>query len=152
MGTHYKGSPTETRALDTYIKLMRSADGIRNALEQHLSSHNLTENQFGTLEVIYHLGALYQHELGQKLFTSKGNLTILLDKLEARELVRRERSSTDRRLIAIHLTDAGRSLVETILPEHVARIVALMNILEPNEQRSMARLSKRLGLHARESK
>jgi MarR family transcriptional regulator, 2-MHQ and catechol-resistance regulon repressor len=151
MGTHYKGSAEEIRALDAYIKLMRAADSVRTALEHHLAAHDLTENQFGTLEAIYHLGALHQHELGRKLFTSKGNLTVLLDKLESRGLVRRERSSADRRLVAIHLTDAGRETVRSILPGHVARITALMNSLEPNEQRNLARFSKRLGLHARES-
>ena len=150
MGTHYRGTPKQTRALDAYIKLMRAADSVRSALENHLNAHDLTENQFGALEAIYHLGPLHQHELGRKLFTSKGNLTVLVDKLEARGLVQRERDSNDRRLIAVHLTDAGRSTVRNILPNHVARITALLGVLEPNEQRNLAKLSKRLGLQARE--
>jgi MarR family transcriptional regulator, 2-MHQ and catechol-resistance regulon repressor len=152
MGTHYQGSPKEIRALNAYIKLMRAADSLRGHLERHLAAHNLTENQFGALETIYHLGALHQHELGRKLFTSKGNLTALLDKLERAGLVRRERSQTDRRLIAVHLTEAGQSLVGSILPGHVAQITALMSVLDAREQRSLEGFCKLLGLHAQETR
>ena len=48
--------------------------------------------------------------LGRALALTAPNLTLLLDRLVQRELVRRERSLTDRRSQHIVLTDAGRML------------------------------------------
>lgn len=148
MPSHYNGTDDEIRALNTYIKLMRATNTIQTRLERRLAISNLTENQFGTLEMIYHLGAVHQHVLSQKLFTSKGNVTVLVDRLEKRGLVRRERSTDDHRLVSVHLTDAGRNLVETILPEHVTAIVELISVLKPKEQENLATLCKKLGVSA----
>jgi MarR family transcriptional regulator, 2-MHQ and catechol-resistance regulon repressor len=148
MATHYDGSKDEIRALNAYITLMRAADSVRSVLERRLLSLNLTENQFGTLEMLYHLGPVHQHVLGRKLFTSKGNVTVLVDQLEKRALVKRERDGTDRRLVAVVLTNTGRELVESLLPDHVTVITELFSALEPGEQETLARLCKKLGLNA----
>ena len=47
----------------------------------------LTPTQFGVLEALLHKGPLSQRELGQKVLTSAGNMTDLIDKLETRGLV-----------------------------------------------------------------
>ena len=150
MPSHYRGSRAELRALGAHIKLMRAAGSVQAVLERRLLEHQLTENQFGALEMLYHLGPQHQHALGQKLFTSKGNVTVMVDRLERRGLVRRERDAHDRRLVGVHLTDAGRELVQAILPGHVQTIVALMSALGPKEQEALAALCKRLGLAASE--
>jgi MarR family 2-MHQ and catechol resistance regulon transcriptional repressor len=150
MPTHYRGPARERRALEAYIKLMRAADSVRGALEDSLAAQQLTENQFGALETVYHLGAMPQFELSRKLFTSRGNLTVLLDQLERRDLVRRVRGTTDRRSVSVHLSDAGRALVEDLLPTHVGRITELFGVLEEGEQTELARLCKTVGLNARE--
>ena len=56
MGTHYKGSKKEMRALDSYTKLMRAADTINSAVNLSLSKFGLTESQFNVLDALYHLG------------------------------------------------------------------------------------------------
>jgi MarR family transcriptional regulator, 2-MHQ and catechol-resistance regulon repressor len=146
MPTHYQGTHQETRALNTYIKLMRAADSVQSQLDLALHEDSLTENQFGTLEVLYHLGPMHQRELGQKLFTSKGNITHVLENLERHQLVKRERNATDRRQIMVRLTTSGRKTVERVLPQQVAQIVALFAGLTPVEQDTLGELCKKLGL------
>jgi MarR family transcriptional regulator, 2-MHQ and catechol-resistance regulon repressor len=146
MGTRYKGTPTEVRALDAYIKLMRAANSVNARLERRLLGLGLTENQFGVLETLFHLGPLHQRELGQKLFTTGGNITMVIDNLEKRGLARRERGTADRRYVTVHLTDAGRDLIARIFPGHVAAIVAELAILSPAEQDELGRLCRKLGL------
>ena len=150
MPTHHKGSPGQTRALNAYIKLMRASESVQSQLDQHLGAHNLTESQFGVLEVLYHLGAMYQNELGAKLFTSKGNVTHVLDNLEKRDLVRRQRNPNDRRQVLVDLTATGRETVKAVLPDHVARIVTLFSSLSAKEQDTLGALCKKLGLSIRE--
>jgi MarR family transcriptional regulator, 2-MHQ and catechol-resistance regulon repressor len=146
MGTRYRGTPDEVRALDAYIKLMRAAGSVNARLERRLEARGLTENQFGVLEVLLHLGPLAQHVLGSKLFTSRGNITVIVDNLERRGLVRRERGATDRRYITVHLTDPGRALIERLFPDHVAAIVAEFSALTPAEQERLGALCRKLGL------
>ncbi len=76
--------------------------------------------RFGLRKVEYSLllmllanGPLTPKRLGQALALSGPNLTLLLDRLQDRDLLRRERSATDGRSQNIVLTDAGRSLTQT---------------------------------------
>lgn len=146
MPTHYTGSPDETRALDAYIKLTRAAETATERVNAHLAELNLTISQFGVLEALYHLGALYQHQLAVKILKSTGNITHVIDQLEGRGLVERQRSAQDRRHIAVHLTDAGRTLIAEFFPRHAARVAAEFSVLSADEQETLARLCKKLGL------
>ncbi|WP_373046663.1 MarR family winged helix-turn-helix transcriptional regulator [Vulgatibacter sp.] len=146
MGTHYKGSETEIRALDTYIKLMRAVGSLGSSLERRLDEEGLTGSQFGILEALLHLGPLCQRDLGQKLLTSGGNVTTVVDNLEKRGLVQRVRSEEDRRFVTVHLTDEGKRLITAVFPRHLARIVEALAALEPDEQEGLGRLCKKLGV------
>jgi MarR family 2-MHQ and catechol resistance regulon transcriptional repressor len=145
MGTRYQGTPDEIRALDAYIKLMRAADSVFQRTHSHLTGHGLTPTQFAVLEALYHLGALSQVELARKLLKSTGNITTVLQHLEARGLVRRQRRAEDQRVLEVSLTDAGRAAVERILPDHVRGIAADLSALTPDEQETLAALCRKLG-------
>jgi MarR family transcriptional regulator, 2-MHQ and catechol-resistance regulon repressor len=145
LGTRYKGKAAEVRALDTYIKLMRASQSVSSRIERRLDDLDLTINQFGVLEALHHLGPMCQRALGEKLLTSGGNITMVVDNLERRKLVRRERDATDRRYITVHLLPEGRALIEKIFPGHVARITDEMSALGAGEQEELQRLLKKLG-------
>lgn len=145
MATHYQGSEQEKRALNAFITLMRAADSLNAKLGQGLTEHDLTASQFGVLEILLHLGPLCQKELAQKLLVSGGNVTMVVDNLEKRELVTRQRSTTDRRLVTVALTPSGRKLIAAAFPGHLATIVAQLGILSPAEQETLRRLCRTLG-------
>jgi MarR family 2-MHQ and catechol resistance regulon transcriptional repressor len=146
MGTHYKGTAKEILALDTYIKFMRAIDSVKKRIDYQQTVGNLRGSQFGTLEMLFHLGPRHQKEIGQKLLISKSNVVAVIDKLEKQSLVKRERSVEDRRCIFVHLTEKGREEVERLLPIHTAAIVEQMNHLTAAEQRELGRLCRKLGL------
>lgn len=146
MGTHYKGSPREVRALEAYIKLTRASESVNAKLMSQLSVENLTTSQFGTLEALYHLGPLCQKAIGQKILKSGGNITLVVDNLEKRGLVERVRNTDDRRFITVGLTAAGRALIERVFPEHAGRIVEAMKSLTAQEQEQLSALCKKLGV------
>ncbi|MCA9945503.1 MAG: MarR family transcriptional regulator [Anaerolineales bacterium] len=146
MGTHYNGSEEEILALDCYIKLFRAAESVSQSINAHLRAYDLTLSQFGTLEAIYHLGPMQSGELGQKILKTRGNMTMVIDHLEKRGLVTRQRRADDRRRVDIHLTEDGRSLIATILPTHVAGVVQSLSPLTMAEQQQLADLCRMLGL------
>jgi MarR family transcriptional regulator, 2-MHQ and catechol-resistance regulon repressor len=145
MGTHYSGTETEVRALNTFIKLIRAAESVSARVHRHLDEVNLTVSQFGVLEALLHLGPMCQKDLAQKLLKTGGNLTLVIDNLEKRQLVRRERDSNDRRQIYVHLTRSGEELINDIFPLHVMAVVEDLKILNPLEQEQLDRLCWQLG-------
>lgn len=144
--TSYQGSKEETRALNTYVKLMRAAESVSARIHGHLSDAGLTVSQFGVIEALQHLGPLSQAEIAKKILKSTGNITMVIDNLEKRGLVRRKRSNTDRRFYAIHLTPEGKKMISRIFPNHAGKIVRAMNVLTDKEQETLGNLCRKLGL------
>jgi MarR family transcriptional regulator, 2-MHQ and catechol-resistance regulon repressor len=146
MKNRYRGSRDEVRALNAYLKLMRAAETITGRIHRHLSRANLTISQFGVLEALYHLGPMTQVEIGMKILKSSGNMTLVIDNLEKRGLVRRERSREDRRFFTIHLTAEGKKLISGLFPSHAVKIMEELGTLTPAEQEELGRLCRKLGL------
>lgn len=143
--TRYKGSEEEARALGVYVKLMRAAESVTARIHRRLDAVGLTISQFGVMEALYHLGPLAQIELGKKILKTSGNITMVIDNLEKRGLVRRQRSREDRRYVTVHLTGAGEKLIRAFFPVHAARIIAEMSILTVSEQEQLGQLCRKLG-------
>ena len=146
MGTHYEGTPKEEKTLDAFIKMMRASESINNRLNRQLSDNDLTISQFGVLEALYHLGALNQKALAEKLLKSGGNITLVIDNLEKNGWVERQRNPEDRRSILIHLTPEGEKLIKDYFPRHLNHIMNEFNILSDKELEQLACICKKLGL------
>ncbi len=142
----FRGNNQNARALGTYVKLMRAAESITSRVHKHLAAAGLSVSQFGVLEALYHLGPLTQSDLGRKILRSSGNITLVIDNLEKRGLVRRERDRTDRRFFIVHLTDEGQKLIGKIFPPHAAVIKNELGVLSAAEQKTLGDLCKKLGL------
>jgi MarR family 2-MHQ and catechol resistance regulon transcriptional repressor len=145
MPTHYQGSPEEILALNTFIRLTRAVESLTARISRYDTLCGLTISQFGVLEALYHLGPMCQHEVSAKLLKSTGNITLVLDNLEKRGLVKRVRTEHDRRMVTIVLTGAGHDLIDQILPRHIEAIVDEMQTLTPAEQDILGQLCRKLG-------
>jgi MarR family 2-MHQ and catechol resistance regulon transcriptional repressor len=146
VGTKYRGTATEIRALNTYIKLMRATDSLASSLARDIADQTgLTMSQFGVLEALLHLGSMNQGDICQKLLLSGSNLTTVIDNLEKRRLVARQRRSDDRRVVDVSLTEKGRSLITKIFPAHARRITSALSALTPKQQDQLAALCRTLG-------
>ena len=150
MGTHYHGRADEVRALDALIKLVRCASSLQARLEPALREAGFTGNQFGVLEALLHLGPQEPCELGPRLLTSRPNVILLVDQLEARGLVRRTAVEHDRRRVRVELTAAGKRAITRAFAGHVQRVVRELSALSGPEQETLGRLCKRLGRGAAE--
>lgn len=145
MPTHYRGTVEEERGLSAFINFMRAADSVVARLDAQIEMGGLTHGQFAVLEALLHLGPLNQRDLARKLLRSGGNVTVVIDNLEKRGWVRRERQKQDRRMVIVSLTSAGRRLIARIFPRHAAAITAEMSRLSPDEQETLRALCRKLG-------
>ncbi|MCC7138843.1 MAG: MarR family transcriptional regulator [Planctomycetes bacterium] len=145
MGTRHQGPADEVLALDVFVKLVRATEAVSDRVHGHLRADRLTVSQFGVLEALLHLGPMCQKELGSKLLRSGGNVTMVVDNLEKRGLVRRERRPENRKFVTVHLTEEGRALVRRVFPRHVEAVVRELSILSAAEQETLGRLLRTLG-------
>ena len=106
----------------------------------------ILRTEFRRLGYDFRVQTLCTVELAQKLLLSTGNITTVIQNLEKRDLVCRQRSTNDQRYMQVSITDSGRALIASIFPSHVQGIVDIMNALTPEEQQTLAQLSRKLGL------
>lgn len=83
--------------------------------------HGLTSVQWAPLMIISRGGNPTAASLARDLNTDTGAMTRMLDRLEAKGLLLRSRSATDRRVVELTLTDQGRELT-TMIPHHLAAV------------------------------
>ncbi len=141
----FKGTPAQERALSAYVKLERAAGAAFAYARVGLEEEGLTLSQFAVLEALYHLGPLFLGDLARRILTSSGNLTLVVDNLQKRGLVKRKQQGKDKRFILATITPAGKKLIARIFPEHARRITEVMARLKPDEQEQLGDLCRKLG-------
>ena len=100
--------------------MRRVLAAITQAADRRLEPDGLTHTQWGPLFMLRSCRASTVAELARELQTDPGAMTRLLDRLEAKGLCRRERSTDDRRVVRIALTpegDAAASRVPGVLAQ-----------------------------------
>ena len=95
------------------IKLLGQLLGRK--FQERLEPFGLTPFHWVVLCCLWEEDGLATSSIGEKLQQVGGTLTGVLDRMEERGLVRRERDARDRRIWRIWLTEAGSQL-ETVLP------------------------------------
>ncbi len=132
-------------ALRLRVTLDRCHSTCDKAIAEKAKEYGLTWSLLRTLEALYHLGPLSLGELGDKLLVTSGNLTYVMNRLEDKGLVYRDRSSDDRRVVRAKLTPAGRALLADVLPGYFDFIEHLSRHLTTTQQKRLGTLLKRLG-------
>jgi DNA-binding MarR family transcriptional regulator len=109
---------TETWSMDESLGyLIHQVRGrIVAAIDAELVPLDITWAQWGTLLKIANGHARTASELSRCMAGDTGSTTRMLDRLEQKGLIRRERSSEDRRIVRLFLTEAGQQLYPRLPP------------------------------------
>ena len=92
---------------------------LSNAVDAELAGHDITAAQWATLKHIDAGRGGTAAELCRNIGCDTGSVTRMLDRLEEKGLVRRTRSTEDRRVVHLELTEAGRTLCPKLTPAAV---------------------------------
>ncbi|MFA9558981.1 MarR family winged helix-turn-helix transcriptional regulator [Evansella sp. AB-rgal1] len=79
----------------------------------NLHKKEISPTHFAILMLLEEAGKLPTTEIGKRLLILKSNLTPLINKLIAKDLVEREAADHDRRIMYIQLTDHGRQFLKS---------------------------------------
>src|SRR6266516_4235753 len=91
------------------------AEHARARFERELASEGIRSKHAAVLVVIDAEGPMSQRALGRRLRIDKSPMVGLVDDLERLGLAERRRGRSDRRVQDIHVTDAGRAVLERVM-------------------------------------
>lgn len=126
--------------LGLLLALYRAVKNVRRREVPVITARGVTFPQFEVLEALYHLGELTVSQLIEKTLSSIGNVSVVLDHMEADGYLSRRKSRQDRRVTVVRITARGRRLMERIFPEHLANVTRFLDDLSVSERRSLTRL------------
>lgn len=101
--------PSTNRSLP--ILLLRARERVMGPIRAMLSDAGVTEQQWRVLRVLDEFGPLEATRISEAACLLLPSLTRILQKLEAKGLVRRHRDADDKRKQIIEITDSGRHLI-----------------------------------------
>ncbi|WP_338044396.1 MarR family transcriptional regulator [Pandoraea terrae] len=120
--------------------MARARNMVKTDIDAALKSLDITAPQMGILLSMSSNRATTPFELSKSLAIDTGLMTRMLDKLETRDLLRRERSVEDRRVVNLFLTDAGKEIADQIpgiVPGVFNRRLTSFSVDEFNELRRL---------------
>lgn len=123
----------------TLHELVRCYQAFEHYARINIRELGLTAPQF---DILTTLGGMPAHqmtpkELVEQTWITKGTLTGVIDRLEAKGLVERLPSAVDGRSQIIALTGKGKKLIDKILPAHLAYIGRIFTDFTPDDYRAI---------------
>lgn len=137
-----QSKPFRSKGQEVLVALLRTADVVRRAISRVLEPYDITPQQYNVLRILRGAGeqGLPTLEIADRMIEQAPGVTRLLDRLEAKGWVRRQRCPEDRRQVLCWLTPAGLDLV-TKLDEPVESADAeAVAELSPEDQDHLLRL------------
>lgn len=124
-----------------WLHLMRISHRVLQQAASELNTHELSNAQFDVLTQIGAAEGISQFDLARRLFVTQGNVTQLLDKMEARGWIKR---IPEGRINHLYLTPSGQQLFARVVPAHQDFIAGQFAGLGPEEQQQLLRLLRKL--------
>jgi DNA-binding MarR family transcriptional regulator len=134
---------TKRGAVATWMRLARVYHKIDRRSAEAFRVAGLTTAQFDVLAQVGAGEGCTQQELADRLLVTKGNVCQLLDRMEAHGWIER-RPARQGRGNLLYLTPAGNAIRHEVVPAQERRVTGLFESLEPDEQRELARLLRKL--------
>ncbi|MBE0365756.1 hypothetical protein PULV_b0409 [Pseudoalteromonas ulvae UL12] len=119
------------RAIDLYSKKLSKETG-------------LTSPQLLVLQAIAEQDGVMVKQIAERINLSSATITSILDRLEARDFVLRERSTTDKRKVGISLTEKGIEIIKDSPKPLQEHFIARFEAMEEWEQSQMLATMQRM--------
>ena len=131
-------------AVQAAVQLLRTQAKFTQRMLRALSRHGLTGPQFDVLTALHGAEGIMQQELAGRLRVTRGNVTGVVDRMEALGWIERRADPGDRRTRRLFLTAEGRATFAAAQPEHRALVHAFMADFGADEVRTLTRLLRKL--------
>jgi MarR family transcriptional regulator, 2-MHQ and catechol-resistance regulon repressor len=135
----------DTSGVHIWLVLMKAYHALAARAEEslNLSETGLGDSDFRVLEALLSKGPLPVNTIGPKVWLTPGSISVAVDRLEKKKLVKR-RTTDDRRVRLVELTVKGRELVAKTFEKHAAGMEKATS-LSKEERLKLLELLKKLG-------
>lgn len=138
-------SSFDSESVESCLAFLNATAEVYAAFDAHFERYGLSAGKFTILMQLYSAKRdLSPSEFANRANVTRATITGLLDRLEREALVERRSHANDRRMLAIHLTERGKALIENILPDHFCRTQGLMANLTSAEKTTFVKLLGKL--------
>lgn len=125
--------------------LSRTSAWITKRYTAFLKPYGISPQQLNILRVLRTANDwVAMHKVNELLIIKSPNVTRLTDKLVTKSLIERNRSTEDRRVVYVQVTDKGRELLAQIDREHEGELSDYMDAFTPAEAIMMTKILKRI--------
>ncbi len=134
--------PFASASHEAVVDVMRTADFVRRRLSRVVAPFDITIQQFNVLRILRGAGdeGLPTLEVAERMIEQAPGVTRLMDRLEAKGLIRRQRCPQDRRQHLCWITPAGSDLLERVDGPVQQEGDRCMEGLTETQRRTMIRL------------
>lgn len=127
-----------SRQQEAVVGILRAAAYVRRFGARVFDEHGITAQQYNVLRILRGAGSqgLPTLDIAERMIEETPGITRLMDRLEAKKLVRRERPADDRRQVLCYVTKAGLDLldeIDTPLKNQSVRALQALNQSELDE-------------------
>jgi DNA-binding MarR family transcriptional regulator len=97
-----------------FVALLKDSDSLASEADQLMKANGLTSTQYNVLRILRGAGpeGLPCNTIAERMISRDPDMTRLLDRMEKRELISRERQKEDRRVVKVRITDEGLKLLK----------------------------------------
>ncbi len=136
----------DTSGVHVWLVLGKAFRAVATRAAESLKSSRtcLGDSEFRVLEVLLNKGPLPVNTIGPRVWLTPGSISVAVDRLEKRELVKR-RFTDDRRVRLVELTPKGRARITKTFRQHAAAMEEAAALLSKEERLMLLRLLKKLG-------
>jgi DNA-binding MarR family transcriptional regulator len=108
--------PFDSLEAEAFLNLGRTWEYLQGRVADFLKQYQLTPTQYNMLRILRGAGSngLSCSEACARMITLESDITRLLDRMEVRGLIARERSKEDRRVVVTTITDEGLTILQEI--------------------------------------
>ena len=129
-----------------FLLFWKASHAVMRYDHQSIAAQGFTSlSDYAVLEVLLHKGSLPVNAIGEKVLLTSGSMTTAVQRLEKKGLVIRERSEGDARVVLVHLTNEGMSLIQEAFTAHVEDLDELFVEFSEDERIQLAGLMRKLG-------
>lgn len=131
-----------------WLVLWKAFSAVSERARESIRSLGIGQSDFRVLEVLLHKGPLPVNTIGPIVQLTSGSISVAIDRLEARQFVKRDVNARDKRFHLVSLTPKGRSSIKKAFARHSAEMEMVAARLTRTERAHVIRLLKKLGKHA----
>jgi MarR family transcriptional regulator, 2-MHQ and catechol-resistance regulon repressor len=132
-------------AVHVWLVLNKALQAITRYSAAGIQHAGLGDSDFRVLEVLLHKGPLPVNTIWPKVNLTPGSISVAVDRLHHKGLVRRVENAEDRRIRIVALTPSGRELIVPVFRKHAAAMGKVFSELSSDELQQLESMLKKIG-------